>query len=240
MDMLNAWAGILSSTVQGAAASVVAILPQIIVALVLIVLGWIVGAGLQKIVAQLINTLKINDALRGAGIDKLVERTGHRMDAGQFLGALVKWFVIAVFFVAALEVLNLTQVTTFLSQVVFSFLPQVIVAVLILLVAAVLADFVSQFASSAARAANVGSAYFIGSVARWAIWILAILTALDQLNVATAFVQTLFTGIVVSISLALGLSFGLGGQQAAARYIDRVTNELSKKHDDHHQGQMRM
>lgn len=240
MDMINTWAAILSQTVQSVSMSVAAVLPNIIVALVLVILGWIVGAALAKIVAQLINTLKINEALRGAGIDKLVARTGHAMDAGAFLGALIKWFVIAVFFVAALEILNLTQVTAFLSEIVFTYLPRVIVAVLILLIAALLADFVSQFVTSAAKAADIGSSYFVGSVARWAIWILAILTALDQLSVASAFVQTLFTGIVVSISLALGLAFGLGGQQAAARYIDRVSSELSRKGGSGDQGQMRM
>lgn len=240
MDMINTWAAVLAQTVQGAALSVAAVLPNIVVAVLLVVLGWIVGAGLARVIAQLVGSLKIDEVLRGAGFDKVVERTGHRMQIGVFLGALVKWFIIAVFFVAALEVLNLTQVTTFLAQFVFTYLPQVIVAVLILLVAAVLADFVSNFVVSAAKAAEISSSYFVGSVARWAIWIIAILAALDQLSVASAFVQTLFTGIVISISLALGLAFGLGGQQAAARYIDRVSSELSNKRDDSGQGQMRL
>ena len=81
--------------------------------------------------------------------------------------------------------------------------------------------------TGAARAAEVRSAGFAGSVAKWAIWIFAILAALDQLQVASAFVQTLFTGIVVAIALALGLAFGLGGQEAASRYIERVRNDIS-------------
>jgi hypothetical protein len=233
MDMLNTWAQILARTVEQIWVDVAAIAPSILVALVLLVLGWIVGGGLAKIVAQLVETLKIDAALRSAGVDKLVERTGHRMSAGGFLGALVKWFVIAIFLVAALEVLNLTQVTAFLSQIVFFYLPQVIVAVLILLIAAVLADFAQNVVVGAAKAADVGSPYFVGSVARWAIWVFAILAALDQLSVASGFIQTLFTGIVVSLSLALGLAFGLGGRDAAARYIDRVSTELGRKHQNH-------
>lgn len=241
MAMINTWAQILTSTVERMWIDLAAIAPNILVAFVLVILGWIVGAGVAKIVEQLIGALKVDGALRSAGVDKVIERAGYKMSAGGFLGALVKWFIISIFVVAALEVLKLTQVTAFLSQIVFFYLPQVIVAVLILLIAAVLADFVSQTVTATAKAADIGSPYLLGSVARWAIWIFAILTALDQLSVATAFVQTLFTGIVVSISLALGLAFGLGGQQAAARYIDRVASELSHKNrDDHHNGQMRM
>ena len=40
--------------------------------------------------------------------------------------------------------------------------------------------------------------------------------ALFQLNIAAAFIQTLFTGVVVALSLAFGLSFDFGGQEAAA------------------------
>jgi len=54
--------------------------------------------------------------------------------------------------------------------------------------------------------------------------------ALSHLGIAAAFSQTLFTGIVIAVSLALGLSFGLGGQEAASRYIERLRSEMSGKH----------
>jgi hypothetical protein len=200
------------------------------VAIVLLLLGWVVGAGLGKVVSQAIGVLRVDSALRSAGVDKIFERTGHPLHAGGFFGALVKWFIIAVFLIAALEVLNLTQVNAFLGEVVFSYLPQVIVAVLIILIGAVVADFLYGVSVGAAKAADIASPYLVGSIARWSVWIFAILAALDQLSVASAFVQTLFTGIVIALSLAIGLAFGLGGQQAASRYIDKVSDELSKKH----------
>lgn len=227
--MIEGLAAIIATTVQSISSEVIRVIPSIVIAIALLILGWIVGVAFSRIVAQVVETLKIDGVLRSAGFDKIVERSGHKLNAGALLGGMVKWFIISIFLVIALEVLNLTQVTAFISQIVFFYLPQVIVAVLILLIAAVVADFVSGAVVSAAKAAEIGSPYFVGSVARWAIWIFAILAALDQLSVATAFVQTLFTGIVVAVSLALGLSFGLGGQAAAQRYIERVSSELTKK-----------
>ena len=116
----------------------------------------------------------------------------------------------------------------FLQSVVLSFLPQVFVAVLILLVSAVLAEAVQHAVVGAAKAAHMSSANFLGAVSKWAIWIFAVLAALFQLGVASAFVQTLFTGIVLALSLGVGLSFGLGGQDAAARYIERMRREVSR------------
>ena len=131
---------------------------------------------------------------------------------------------------ASLEVLGLTQVTLFLQTVVLSYLPQVIVAALMILVGAVVADVVKDIVAGAAKAAGVSGAGFAGSVAKWAVWVFTILAALAQLQVATAFVQTLFTGIVIAVSLAIGLSFGLGGQEAAARAIEKLKNEMANHH----------
>ena len=96
---------------------------------------------------------------------------------------------------------------------------------LILLVAAVIAEAAQRVVTGGARAAGIRAANLLGAVARWAIWVFAILVALERLGVSPL-IQTLFTGIVVALALAFGLAFGLGGQQAAARYIERIQNEI--------------
>jgi hypothetical protein len=209
---------------------IVEFIPNVIVAIIIFLLGWLVGAALGKIVDQIIKSVKLDQGLKAAGFNEAVERAGFTLDSGAFLGALVKWFFIIVFLMASLEVLGLTQVTLFLQMVVLSYLPQVIVAVLMILVGAVVADVVKDIVAGAARAAGISGAGFAGSVAKWAVWVFTILAALAQLQVATAFVQTLFTGIVIAVSLAIGLSFGLGGQEAAARAIEKVRNEVANHH----------
>ncbi|HEY0010905.1 MAG TPA: hypothetical protein VGB97_03285 [Candidatus Paceibacterota bacterium] len=223
---INNWAIILEDAFRAMFHGVIAFLPNLLAALVLFILGWIVGAGLGRLVAQAVNAAKVDQALRSAGVETIVERAGLRMNAGAFLGGLVKWFFIIVFLVAAFGVLGLDQVTDFLSNVVLGYLPKVIVAVLILLVAAVLADVVQRVVAASAAAANLRSAKLLGSLARWAIWIFAILAALNQLEIASELIQPLFTAFVVALALAFGLSFGLGGQQAAARIIERMHEQV--------------
>jgi len=225
---LSQWADVLSMSFMNLFAGIVAFIPQLVVAVVIFVIGWIVGSLLGKVVSQIVASIRVDQALRAAGVEKVMERTGFPLNTGAFLGMLVKWFFIVVFLVAALDVLGLTQVTIFLRAVVLGYLPSVIVAVLILLVAAVVADAAQRVVAGAARAAHLRTANLLGSVARWAIWIFAVLAALAQLQVATAFVQTLFTGVVVALALALGLAFGLGGQAAAADYLKRMREEIAE------------
>ncbi len=222
---LSRWADVLNLSFQNLFYGLVEYLPNLLIAVIIFVVGWLIGAGLGRVIAQVVNSLRVDQALRAAGVERVLERAGFSLNSGAFLGMLVKWFFILVFLVASLEVLGLTQVTMFLTAVVLGYLPRVIVAVLILLVAAVIAEAAQRLVAGSARAANLKSANFLGSMARWAIWIFAVLAALDQLGV-TPFVQTLFTGVVVALALAFGLSFGLGGQAAASKFLERMQSEM--------------
>lgn len=226
--VFTTWADVLNQSFQNLFYGLVAFIPNVVVAIVIFIVGWVIGAGLGRVVAQVINSLRIDQILRSAGVDRVLSRAGFELSSGRFLGLLVEWFFIIVFLVAALDVLHLQAVNLFLSDVVLGYLPQVIVAVLILLVAAVVAQAAERVVTGSAKAAQLTSAGFLGKVARYAIWTFALLAALYQLEVATAFVQTLFTGVVIAVALALGLAFGLGGQQSAAKYLDHLQREIER------------
>ena len=223
------WEQVLTLSFQNLWVGVVNFVPNLIIALVILIIGWLVGALFGRAIWQVFRSLKIDEALRRAGLEGFLRRGGITLDSGAFIGGLVKWFIIVVFLVASFDVLGLTEVNLFLQQVVIAYLPRVIVAALVLLVAGVIGDIVERVVVTAGRTAQVHSAHFAGSIAKWAVWVFAILVALSQLGIAAAFSQTLFTGVVIAISLALGLSFGLGGQEAAARFIERLRGDMSGK-----------
>lgn len=208
-------------------------LPEIVLAIVVLIVGWIIAGSLKAIVERVFKTLKVNEALDAAGVDKLTQRAGYSLKAGQFVGTLVKWFVIIVFFIAALEILNLDQVNVFFREVVLGYLPKVIVAVLILLIATVVANVAAASVTAGARAAGFGASDMLGSVTRYAIIVFAVLAALSQLEIAPELVQTLFMGIVFAAALAFGLAFGLGGRDAAGKYIAKVSGDKGGSHSSH-------
>jgi len=206
---------------------VVNFVPNLLVAVLIFVIGWIIASIIGRVLAQLIGALKLDNALRGIGLDHALRRAGVELNSGVFVGQLVRWFVIVVFLIASLQIVGLTQVNEFLRDVVLGYLPNVIVAALILLVAGVVADATQRVVTSSAKAAQVRSAALLGGVARWAIWVLALITAMAHLGIAPQFMQILFTGLVAMLALAGGLAFGLGGRDAAARYIERLREDIT-------------
>ncbi|MEQ1500091.1 MAG: hypothetical protein ABL917_01815 [Parcubacteria group bacterium] len=227
--ILSTWGDLLKASFQGLWLGVIGFVPDLIVALVILGIGWAIGSAVGKAISHFVKLIQFDEALRRAGFEDVVKKSGLNLNSGRFLGGIVKYFIIVVVLIASFDVLGLTQVTAFLQQVVVGYLPQLIIAVLILLVGAVVGDVLSRIVTASSKTAGLSQANFLGVVSKWAVWVFAILVALSQMGIAGAFVQTLFTGFVVAVSLALGLSFGLGGQVAAARAIEKIQNEISHR-----------
>lgn len=229
MPIISDWGTQLSAAFTGIGVQALQFLPKLLLAIIIFIAGWVVGSVLAEVVSKIVKAIKVDSVLESAGARSLLEKAGFSLNAGAFFGALVKWFIIIVFLVTALDLLKLGAVNAFLMNVVLGYIPQVIVATLILVVAAFLADLSQKILTGGARALESKSAGLVGGVARWAIWIVALLAALNQLGIAGAMMQTLFTGLVAMLALAGGLAFGLGGKEAAANYIEKLREDISNK-----------
>ncbi len=203
------------------------VIPTVFFILIIFIAGWALATILGGVVYRLFKSLKLDNMLKSVGIEDTITKAGFKLDTGAFFGALVKWFVIVIFLIAALELLNLTQVTVFLQGSVLPFLSDIVVAALILIVGALLAHTVQRLVTGAAKAAESPSSSFMGGVAKWSIWIFTIIAALGRLGVASAELRTIFIGLVAMIAIAGGLAFGLGGRDAAASYLDKLRRDIN-------------
>lgn len=190
-------------------------IPQIIGALLILAIGWILSGILARVVTGL---------LRRAGADRLMAQHGSGVygeRSAQFkpsivVGEIVKWIVRFVFLVAAANVLGMTQVSALLNQVLL-WIPNLLVAAVILLIAPVLARFVRGAIEVGAGQMGFSNATLLGKIAEIAIVAFAVIIAINQIGIAANLVNTLFIGLVAALSLAFGLAFGLGGREVAAQ-----------------------
>jgi hypothetical protein len=215
-------------SLQNVYAQFISFLPNFLVAVIVLVVGWIVAVAIAKLVKQVLHSVKIDELGDKLGLEQLSARTGVKLSISGTIAWLIKWFILVAIFLAAANILNLSQVSEFLNQVLL-YIPSVIAAAAILLVGTMVAGFLSRLVKHAVQAAGLASADLIGAVTQWAIMIFTILATLAQLNVATAFVQTLFTGIIAMIAIAGGLAFGLGGKEHASRALDKIEHDIRMK-----------
>lgn len=212
---------------QNALYTVALYIPRLVAAVIVFLIGWIVAVMLGKAVAQIIKALKIDQVLERLDVHHALDRAGMKLNSGAFIGGLVKWFLIVVFLLASINILNLGDVSGFLRDVLL-YIPRVVVAALILVIAGLVAQTVENTARASVEAAGLRGG-LVAAVARWAIWVFAIVAALLQLGIASSLIQTLVTGLVAMIAIAGGLAFGLGGKDAAMDIIARARREISNR-----------
>lgn len=201
--------------------TLIAFLPSILWAGLLLLAGFVFGSILGRAAAHLVTVLRVDAALRKVGVEKISERAGLTISVAGFFGGIIKWTLVIAFALSAAEVLGLSQLTQLLNDVLL-FIPQVLIAAVMLIVAALLGDFVARLIDHSVKATGM-KAHVAAQLAKWAIIVIGgIFPALIQLNIAPALIQVLFTGVVFALSLALGLAFGLGGKEAAAKAIEKM------------------
>jgi hypothetical protein len=199
-------------------------IPNLLVAVIVFVLGIFIAKGVGRLVARLLSTLYVDKAVEATGFKKILERFGFKLSISEALGLLITWFLYAVVLVAGSDILGLSKISEFLSLVV-EYIPNVIVAVVILIVGSVISNFVQLLVKETALAAKIEIAQFLSDVARWAILVFTVMAALIQLNVATELTQILFGGVVLTVALAGGIAFGLGGKDKARDIIEKLSRK---------------
>lgn len=220
---------VIALSLQDLYQQIVGFLPVLVVALIVLILGWFVGMALGNFVEKILEVLKIDSLANTLGLDKLSERTGKKLSIARFGNWLVKWFFIIATFVAAANIFGLHEVSTFLYQQVIPYLGNVIVAVAIMLIGMVAANFLQGIVRHALQAGGLHTSDTLALITKWAILIFAFLAALSELNVASSFVQDLFRAVVAMLAIAGGIAFGLGGRDHAKKVLDVVEKDLKAK-----------
>lgn len=223
------WGDVFNTSLQGLWGGLIQFLPKLFFAIVLFIVGWILGNLVGKAFEQVISALKIDKLLQSVKADDFFRRMGMNLNTGYFFGQIMKWFIILVFLLPSLNLIGLDYIASFLRDDVLGFLPRVIVAALILIIATILAEALDKTVNAGTRALGLRSANMLGAITRYAIWIFAFIIAFGQLGIAPAYMQILFAGIIGMIAIAGALAFGLGAKDAAGRFISRIGEDMSHK-----------
>ena len=223
------WGDVFNASLQNLWWGFIQFAPKLIIAVIFFAIGWVLGNIIAKALEQVFRSLKIDNLLRSIGVDNLFRKAGMDLDSGYFIGQVVKWFVIVVFLIPSLDLVGLNSIKDFLQNGVLGFLPKVVVAALVLIIASIVAEGLSKTVVASAKTINLTSANMLGAIAKYAIWIFAFIIALGQLGVADYYMSVLFTGIIAMLSIGGALAFGLGGRDAAQKFIAKVGEEVSHR-----------
>jgi len=218
------WSEAMLTALAGGLAMFFAAIPKVIAFAVILVIGWFVAGLIARLAARLLRAVHFNDLAERSGFGTFVRNIGVKNDCAGFLAQVANWFMRLIVLVVAFDALGLPAVSDVLRQLLL-WLPNLVVAVVVLVVGGLLANAAAGLVRGATASAGFGHPDVIANIARAAVWMFAIIVAVNQIGIARELVNTLFMGAVALAVIALGLSFGLGGRELAANLLRKWYGE---------------
>ena len=194
-------------------------IPRILGFIVIVAIGWFISSLLARGVVGLLRAIRFDELMERSGLADFMNKMGTGIDSVGIVAGIVKWIVRVVVLLAAFNILGLPAVSDVMRQFVL-WLPNLVVAIFVLFIGGIAARAVGNVVRGATAEAGFSNPETLSNISRTAVWSFAIVVAINQLGIATNLINTLFTGFVGALAIALGLSFGLGGRDLAARTLE--------------------
>ena len=202
-------------------------IPALVGALVILIIGWIIAKVIRGAVNRLLKIVHFDKIAEKAGITKILTKGEIKTTARHMISNLAYWLVMIMVLVMVVNALGLT-VASLLLEGLLAYIPKVIGALFVLVLGLFLGNIISGIVQTAASNAGLPQPEMLSGLSKWAIVIFAVTISLKQVGIAPLLVSTTFNIFFAALCLALALAFGLGGKDAAAKYIEDLKQRHSK------------
>jgi hypothetical protein len=201
------------------------LLPGLVALIVAVLLSIIVGFILAFIVKRLLTSLQFEERLARWGFSSMAEWSPMNSPT-LLVSRSIAFLVILAGFLIGLAAFD-ARWTSLLAQSVFAYIPNMVGAVLVLLFGGIMARFLGRSVLIGAVNMNLQYARLLSAGVKWLVIVLAVAMALDHLRIAPGIVELafgiLFGGIVLSLSLAVGL----GSKDLITKSLERDARRSS-------------
>ncbi|QUH00636.1 mechanosensitive ion channel [Saccharopolyspora erythraea] len=221
--------GDIGRSLLGGLEAVIAYIPTIIGALVILLIGYIVAKVVQKLVEKGLHKLGVDRRLKDTPMGGYMDRATPGASPSRVVGKVAFWLIFLIGLVSALGALGIAAITNFMNQV-LAYVPNIIAAIAIFIVAGLVAGAVSGLARRTMGETATGRV--VTTAGPTLVMGIAVFMILTQLGIAPAIVQITYTAMMGAIALGLALAFGLGGRDIAADMLrsgyDRAQREQAQ------------
>ena len=209
-------------------------LPKVFALLTFLVLGLAAGWLIKFLVLRILRAFRFDALCERLRFTPALVRAGIKQPASQLVGRLAFWVIFLLFAFMGVDALDL-EATTDLLTILIAFLPHVVAAGMLLLFGLLLANFFAEAALIAAVNAQIQEARLIANVVRWGILMFTTAMVLTQLGIAKEIVVAAFSIVFGGIVLALSIAIGLGARNIARQALERRLRQqtAAKSPNDH-------
>ena len=202
--------------------------------LVALILALAISVLLAYVVAMLLRRslrgVQFDDRLNAWGLSSLAEWSPSNSPTLLVI-RVISWSIVLIGFLVGLSAFDATLTSQFVERF-FGYLPNFIAAILLLFFGNLVARFLSRSVLIGAVNMNLQYARFLSMGVKWLVLVLTVAMALEHLAIGGAIVYLAFAILFGGIVLSLSLAVGLGSKDLVSRSLEREVSRIPEEVED--------
>lgn len=232
MDKVSEFSEVAMKSLTNIWLEITEIFPNIIGALIVLIIGWIVTKLVVKLIKKILKVVKANKLDDKLNEIEIIEGKKLNFDTVKVVSKIVKYLMYIVIFVTASDIMGLEIITEQISDL-LSYLPQLFAALVIFILGLLFANFVKNGLKSLFESMDLSGGKMISQVVFFLILTFISITALNQAGINTEIITNNINMIIAAFLLAFAIAFGFGAREVVGKllrtFYARKTFEVGQK-----------
>jgi len=208
------------------------IFPNIIGALIVLIIGWIVTKLIVKLIKKVLKLAKINKLDDKLNEIEILEGKKLNFDTVKIVSSFVKWLMYIVLLITASDIMGLEIISNQVSAL-LAYLPQLFAALVIFILGLLFANFVKNGLKSLFESMDLSGGKMISNVVFFLLLTFISITALNQAGIDTYIITNNINMIIAAFLIAFAIAVGLGARDVVGKLLNtfyaRKTFEVGQK-----------
>ncbi len=203
------------------AAQLMNFLPKLLLALLILVIGWLLARLLSLLLVRAIG--QIDRFWHRLIAHRGMQPLQPRQPPTRLMGQILFWILMLIFITLASDILGLNIFGAWLKEIV-AFLPLAVGGLLIVVAGFVLSSLARDLVSSTVASAGMPQGDLLGRSVQFVILFIAVILGIDKMGIDILFLSVIAGIILASMLGGIAVAFGLGARTHVSNII--ASNQL--------------
>lgn len=232
MEKANEFSDIALKSLTNIWLEITNIFPNIIGALIVLIIGWLITKLLVKIIKKVLKLAQAHKLDEKINEIEIIEGKQLNFNTIKVVSKVVKYLMYIVLLVTASDIMGLDIITQQISDLI-SYLPSLFAALIIFIVGLLFANFVKNGLKSLFESMDLSGGKMISQVVFFLMLTFISITALNQAGIDTEIISNNINMIIAAFLLAFAIAFGFGAREVVGKLLKtfyaRKTYEAGQK-----------
>jgi Conserved TM helix len=193
-------------------------IPSILGVVIVLLIAWLLARLVSGGFERLLRTVKFDALAERLQLTHFLSQMGVTMSPSALIGRFIYWIFVLLVIASAAETLNWTVISE-LIQKFLSYVPKLVTGVVVFIAGSYLASLARDFIRTATGSLGISTGRILSSVLYYLLFIMVVLTALEQASIDTRILSTNLLMIIGAIMLAASISYGFASRDVLANIL---------------------